>query len=91
MAIRLMTEIMAVLPKFITSFIRIPDITSDPIMFLMKMFQLVPGTPVTFLLIISKHVPSYVAVVLVALFVVPSGASGTSLDVHGVVARARNV
>jgi hypothetical protein len=68
MAIRLMTEIMAVLPKFITSFIRyFRYITSDPIMFLMKMFQLVLGTLVMFLLIISKHVLSYVAVVLVAL------------------------
>jgi hypothetical protein len=37
-------------------------------MFLMKMFQLVLGTLVTFLPIISKHVLSYVAVVLVALF-----------------------
>jgi hypothetical protein len=77
MAIRLMTEIMAAEIHHRSSVLPIHHLRPD--VFLMKMFQLVPRHPVMFLLIISKHVLSYVAVVLVALgSVVPGGASGTS-------------
>lgn len=68
MAIRLMVEILKVLPKFIKAFIHyFSYIAKDPMRFVMGMLKLFLGTLLLLLLIVSKHVLAYVAVLLTAL------------------------
>lgn len=68
MAIQIMVEIIRLVPVIIGGIVKtFRYIVSDPVMFLFKIIQLVLGTWLLFVLVISKHLLSYVAVVLLAL------------------------